>query len=118
MIFFNILSFLFFIFSNFCAPLDAFLFFLGQPAMVERPGCILSKEVFLLDLLHNEARERMPHLKCVVFIRPTTENINDMCKELRKPRYGEYHVFFSNAQGRAGVGILLVSGPPSSAGRL
>eukprot|EP00668_Euglena_longa_P015089 GGOE01019138.1.p1 GENE.GGOE01019138.1~~GGOE01019138.1.p1 ORF type:complete len:587 (-),score=255.76 GGOE01019138.1:373-2016(-) len=77
--------------------------------MVYSRSNILSKEVFLLDLLHNDTRERMPHLKCIVFIRPTTENMGDLCKELRKPRYGEYHVFFSNIVSRDALSSMALA---------
>lgn len=38
----------------------------------------------------------MPHLKAVVFVRPTRENVQTLKKQLKRRVYGEYHVFFSN----------------------
>jgi vacuolar protein sorting-associated protein 45 len=38
----------------------------------------------------------MPHLKAVYFLRPTAENVRLLQKEFKEPKYGEYHVFFSN----------------------
>jgi len=81
----------------------------GMVGMVYSRSNILSKEVFLLDLLHNEKREKMPHLKCIVFIRPTPENIADLGKELRQPRYGEYHVFFSNIVSRDALSSMALA---------
>jgi len=46
--------------------------------------------------LDGESRELMAHLKAVCFVRPTAENFQLLAKELRKPKYGEYHLFFSN----------------------
>ncbi|GJP38428.1 hypothetical protein CLOM_g22867 [Closterium sp. NIES-68] len=40
--------------------------------------------------------EPMPHLKAVCFLRPTGENVNHLKRHLRNPRFGEYHLFFSN----------------------
>lgn len=38
----------------------------------------------------------MPHLKAIVFVRPTSETISLLAEELRNPKYSEYHVIFSN----------------------
>jgi hypothetical protein len=38
----------------------------------------------------------MLHLKAVVFLRPTRENIEMLVRELMEPKFGEYHLFFSN----------------------
>ena len=35
-------------------------------------------------------------MRCIVYLRPTAENVALLCAELRDPRYGHYHVFFSN----------------------
>lgn len=37
-------------------------------------------------------REVMAHLKAIVFIRPTIDNLAMLKKELRKPKYGEYYL--------------------------
>ncbi|KAJ1511926.1 hypothetical protein HMI54_013174 [Coelomomyces lativittatus] len=58
---------------------------------------LLSKEVYLVDRLENKSREKMTHLKCVVFTRPTNESINLICQELKNPNYGVYYLYFSNA---------------------
>ena len=59
----------------------------GMVGMVYSRSAILRKEVFLMDLLSKPDREKMQHLKCVVFVRPTTENITTLCTELRSPKY-------------------------------
>ncbi|XP_062159315.1 vacuolar protein sorting-associated protein 45 homolog isoform X2 [Alnus glutinosa] len=38
----------------------------------------------------------MSHLKAVFFLRPTSENIQRLRRQLASPRFGEYHLFFSN----------------------
>ena len=46
--------------------------------------------------MHERPHEEMPHLKAVVFVRPTRENVRTLGKQLKQRTYGEYHVFFSN----------------------
>ncbi|KAJ8531233.1 hypothetical protein K7X08_026667 [Anisodus acutangulus] len=59
---------------------------------------LLKKEVFLVELVDSisMSKESMSHLKAVYFLRPTSENIQHMRCQLAKPRFGEYHLFFSN----------------------
>ncbi|CAK9145734.1 unnamed protein product [Ilex paraguariensis] len=59
---------------------------------------LLQKEVFLVELVDSisMSKEPMSHLKAVYFLRPTSENIQHMRRQLAKPRFGEYHLFFSN----------------------
>lgn len=51
------------------------------------------KEVYLFERIdtavHNDT---LKHLTCLVFIRPTKENIDLLCKELRHPKYGVYFI--------------------------
>lgn len=54
---------------------------------------MLQKEVYLFERLDTpHSNERMKHLKCIVFIRPTKTNIAHLCNELRNPRFGSYYV--------------------------
>lgn len=71
---------------------------------------LLQKEVFLVEFVDtiSNSKESMSHLKAVFFIRPTSENIQHLRRQLANPRFGEYHlcksfflVFFSSL-----VGIL------------
>ncbi|EOY16628.1 Sec1-like protein - like 8 [Theobroma cacao] len=59
---------------------------------------LLQKEVFLVELIDSisKSKESMSHLKAVYFLRPTSENIQHMRRQLSNPRFGEYHLFFSN----------------------
>jgi len=56
----------------------------------------LQHEVFLIDSINRTFNDKMPHLKALYFIRPTLENIRLLQTELKDPKYGEYHIFFSN----------------------
>ncbi|XP_018503910.2 vacuolar protein sorting-associated protein 45 homolog isoform X2 [Pyrus x bretschneideri] len=59
---------------------------------------LLQKEVFLVELVDSisKSRESMSHLKAVYFLAPTSENIQYLRRHLVAPRFGEYHLFFSN----------------------
>ncbi|KAF5444622.1 hypothetical protein F2P56_033742 [Juglans regia] len=59
---------------------------------------LLQKEVFLVELVDSisKSKESMSHLKAVFFLRPTSENIHHLRRQLASPRFGEYHLFFSN----------------------
>ena len=49
-------------------------------------------EVFLFDLLENTNREEMMHMKCMVLVRPTRQNIQNLTRELKNPKYGQYYL--------------------------
>ena len=53
-------------------------------------------EVFLIDNIERGRTDKMPHLKAVYFLRPTPQNIALLQAEFGEPKYGEYHIFFSN----------------------
>lgn len=54
---------------------------------------MLQKEVYLFERIDTaKSNERMKHLKCLVFIRPTKNNIAFLCHELRNPRFGSYYI--------------------------
>ncbi len=59
-------------------------------------SALLKHEVYLIDRLDNPARERMRHLKCLCFVRPSPDSIQFLIDELREPKYGEYNIYFSN----------------------
>ncbi|GAB2211523.1 hypothetical protein Droror1_Dr00024838 [Drosera rotundifolia] len=55
---------------------------------------LLQKEVFLVELVDSisMSKEAMSHLKAVYFVRPTSENIQLIRRQLATPRFGEYHL--------------------------
>jgi hypothetical protein len=59
-------------------------------------SALLNHEVYLIDRLENQKREKMRHLKCLCFVRPSPESIQYLIDELREPKYGEYNLYFSN----------------------
>lgn len=71
---------------------------------------IFLKEVYLFERIDVNARnEGLKHLKCIVFIRPTTENVEYLCNELRCPKYGTYYIYFSNIIAKADIKLLAES---------
>jgi vacuolar protein sorting-associated protein 45 len=53
----------------------------------------MQKEVYLFERIDSGAtREPIHFLKCVVFVRPTPENIQLLIEELRAPRYVQYYI--------------------------
>jgi tRNA uridine 5-carboxymethylaminomethyl modification enzyme len=57
---------------------------------------LLNHEVYLIDRIDNAGREKMRHLRCLCLLRPSPETIQLLIDELRDPRYGEYHLYFTN----------------------
>ncbi|KAH8431262.1 Sec1 family protein [Aspergillus melleus] len=59
-------------------------------------SALLNHDVYLIDRLDNAARERMRHLRCLCFVRPSPTSIQFLIDELREPKYGEYYIYLSN----------------------
>lgn len=59
-------------------------------------SALLNHEVYLIDRLDNQSREKMRHLRCLCFVRPSPDSIQFLIDELREPKYGEYNLYFSN----------------------
>ncbi|KAK7524269.1 vacuolar protein sorting-associated protein 45 [Phyllosticta citriasiana] len=59
-------------------------------------SALLNHEVYLTDRLDSDTREKMRHLRCLCFVRPSPESLQYLIDELREPRYGEYYIYFSN----------------------
>lgn len=54
---------------------------------------MLQKEVYLFERIDSgRSNERLKYLKCIVFIRPTKENIIRLSNELKSPKYGSYFI--------------------------
>lgn len=66
-------------------------------------SALLSHEVYLTDRLDNLSRERMPHLKCICFLRPSPESLRALEEELRNPKYSGYWLVFSNTLKKSAI---------------
>lgn len=69
---------------------------IGIISMVFSQSDIIQHEVFLTEKIDTENQEKMRHLNAICLLRPTNNNFLLLSKELRAPRYNEYHVFFTN----------------------
>ncbi|TPX77221.1 hypothetical protein CcCBS67573_g01533 [Chytriomyces confervae] len=64
---------------------------------------LLAREVYLIDRVESRTRDKMRHLKCVVFVRPSPESIQALVEELRDPCYGDYYLYFSNTLKKSAI---------------
>ncbi|KAI8923830.1 Sec1-like protein [Entophlyctis helioformis] len=64
---------------------------------------LLAREIYLVDRIENRNREKMRHLKCVAFVRPTPASIQWLIEELRDPCYGDYYLYFSNTLQKSAI---------------
>ncbi|KAK6725984.1 hypothetical protein RB195_004353 [Necator americanus] len=68
---------------------------------------MMQKEVYLFERLDSPVpREPIKHLKCLVFIRPTPDNVQLLSTELRNPRYAQYYIYFSNIVSKTDLKML------------
>ena len=70
-------------------------------SLVTTQSALLQHEVYLVDKITNRNREVMKHLKALLLIRPTSDNLQLLVEELRDPKYGSYAVTFTNILSRA-----------------
>eukprot|EP00760_Papus_ankaliazontas_P038391 PhM_4_TR9113/c0_g1_i1/m.30757/K12479/VPS45; vacuolar protein sorting-associated protein 45 len=76
-------------------------------SMVYTQSEIIGNEVYLIESIDKvEDRQEMPHLKCVTYLRPTEDNVAAVCRELRRPNYGEYHLYFTNILTRDQIRLM------------
>ncbi|XP_042877132.1 vacuolar protein sorting-associated protein 45-like [Penaeus japonicus] len=68
---------------------------------------VMRQEVYMFERLDQTSTgENMSYLKCLVYVRPTQDNIRALCHELQKPRYGAYYIYFSNVVSKSDVKLL------------
>ncbi|RUS23094.1 Sec1-like protein [Endogone sp. FLAS-F59071] len=72
-------------------------------SLVTTQSWLLSKECYLIDRVDNRNRDKMRHLKCVCFLRPTQESIQWLVEELKEPCYGDYYLYFSNTLKKSAI---------------
>ncbi|KAI3389065.1 hypothetical protein SNEBB_009626 [Seison nebaliae] len=69
---------------------------IGIVSLVYSQSELISKEIFLFDLISKPNRDVIRGMKCLCFIRPTDQNIHHLCTELAQPKYDSYYIYFSN----------------------
>ncbi|CAH0713477.1 unnamed protein product, partial [Brenthis ino] len=76
-------------------------------SMVFSHSEILQKEVYLFERIDSHTKwDNLKHMKCIVFLRPTSENIALLSRELKCPKYGVYFIYFSNVVSKADIKTL------------
>ncbi|CAG9558950.1 unnamed protein product [Danaus chrysippus] len=76
-------------------------------SMVFSQSEILQKEVYLFERIDSHTKwDDLKHMKCIVFLRPTSENIALLSRELKSPKYGVYFIYFSNVVSKADIKTL------------
>ena len=70
---------------------------------------LLNHEVYLIDRLDNQTREKMRHLRCLCLVHPSPDTIQLLIDELRDPRYGEYYLYFTNVAKKSALERLAES---------
>nr|CAG4634697.1 EOG090X03QA [Alona affinis] len=83
---------------------------IGIISMAYAQSEILQKEVYLFEQIDKSSQgASMKHMKCVVFLRPTQENVHLLSSELKSPRYGVYYIYFSGIISKAAIKVLAES---------
>lgn len=67
-------------------------------------SALLNHSVYLTDRLDGKEREKMRHLRCLCFLRPSPDSIQFLIDELREPKYGEYYVCTCKQRSRDWLG--------------
>lgn len=58
---------------------------------------LLKHDIYLIDTLENiNIRDKMRHLKCICFLKPTDETITLLTQEISNPKYKSYEIYFNN----------------------
>ena len=69
---------------------------IGIVSMTYTQSELLERDIFLFMRLDTKHRETMMHLRAIVFVRPTPENLELLQGELKEHKYSEYYLFFNN----------------------
>jgi len=67
-------------------------------------SALMRQEVFLFERVQEApSQEDLRHLKCLAILRPDQESLRLLAAELASPRYGAYHLHFTNLLPKAAV---------------
>lgn len=83
---------------------------IGIVSSVYSQSDLLPKEIYLFEKIDSVlSKEPISFMKCVCLLRPTKENVNLLCNELRNPKFGQYYLCFTNTIGREEIRRLAES---------
>jgi len=62
---------------------------------------MLLREVYLFEYINTifESTERLSQMKCIVILRSSKDNVENLCRELKRPHYRTYHIYFTSRLG-------------------
>ncbi|KRZ89823.1 Vacuolar protein sorting-associated protein 45 [Trichinella sp. T8] len=93
--------------ANYCQFLFAWCNLLLRTGIVScayAQSEVMQKEVYLFERIDTTVpRDPIKYLKCIVFVRPTPENIELLVRELQNPSYNQYYFYFSNVISKSEV---------------
>lgn len=73
---------------------------IGIISMVFSQSDIIRHEVYLTECIDADnffsQEEKMRHMNAACLLRPTNKNFIHLSRELKNPKYNEYHIFFTN----------------------
>ncbi|VDC00704.1 unnamed protein product [Peniophora sp. CBMAI 1063] len=72
-------------------------------SLASTQSSLLAHQVYLTDRIDNTKRDRMPHMKCVCFLRAAEDSLGALEVELKEPKYGEYYLYFSNVLSKTAI---------------
>lgn len=65
-------------------------------SLVSTQSDLLKKEIYLVDRLENENRDKLRNLRCICFFKPSDLTITRLSQEISNPKYSSYEIYFNN----------------------
>lgn len=65
-------------------------------SLVSTQSDLLKKEIYLVDRLENENRDKLRNLKCICFLKPDDSTISKLSQEIQSPKYSNYEIYLNN----------------------
>ena len=65
-------------------------------SLVSTQSDLLKKEIYLVDRLENENRDKLRNLKCICFLKPSDLTVTRLSQEISNPKYSNYEIYFNN----------------------
>lgn len=65
-------------------------------SLISTQSDLLKKEIYLVDRLENENRDKLRNLKCICFVKPSDLTVTKLSQEINNPKYSSYEIYFNN----------------------
>lgn len=70
-------------------------------SLVSTQSDLLQKEVYLVDKLENNERDKLRNLECICFLKPDDVTITNLSQEIGNPKYSNYQIYFNNVASKS-----------------